>query len=103
MSRYVLKDTFQGHNFEWVLKLYPSHVPSAPDVTCTSCGGSCRPHFGMLDDPVPCYRCNNTGKIPDPSYKFDPPPPPELVEAIRKVWLDHWNKVENDKFELKMQ
>jgi hypothetical protein len=103
MTRFVLLDEYQGHKFEWELKLRPSHTPNPPKVTCTSCHGSCRPHFGMIDDPVDCWHCNNTGTIPDPNYKFDPPPPPELVEALRKVWKDHWNKVENEKFTLTMQ
>jgi hypothetical protein len=54
----------------------------------------------MIDDPEPCFFCNNTGKQVDPNYRWVPEPPKELVDALRKVWREHWNKIENDNFKL---
>lgn len=99
-ARYVIPGEHDGHKFEWDLSLGPMSSKPAPLVTCPECHGSCKPHFGMMDDPVNCFRCRNTGKVPDPSFIWNPEPPKELVDALRKVWKDHWNKIQNDNFTL---
>lgn len=81
----------------------PSSKPIPKDVPCPECGGRGRNvHFGVYDEPTDCWRCHNTGSVAG-HQDWDPPPPPELVEAIRKAWKDYWNKQENEKFELTMQ
>lgn len=103
-KRYIVEDEHNGHKFEWKLELKPASSPYPPQVTCTVCHGSGgRGHFKSLDDPEDCWRCNNTGTHADPSFVWDPEPPPELVARLRKLWKDYWNEQQNEKFELTMQ
>lgn len=102
-THYVISDEHEGFKFEWSLVLQPAFKKPAPMITCPTCNGyGGKRHFGMMDDPEDCWRCNNNGKIADPSFIWDPVPPKELVADLRKVWMDHWNKQKNDEFKLEM-
>lgn len=90
----------KGHKFNWVVSLRPDSYPiSTERMTCTQCGGRCRPYFGMIDDPEDCWHCNNTGTVLKP-IDWKPTPPPDLVEAIQKLVREYWNKQQNDNFKL---
>lgn len=95
-----IEGEYNGFKFNWEVTLRPDRKPISNErITCTSCGGRCRPHFGMIDDPEPCYFCNNTGTVIK-SIEFNPKPPQDLVDQLSKVITAYWNKQQNDKFEL---
>lgn len=100
MARYSIVDEHDGYKFEWMLKLYPDSTKPGPLVGCTVCLGRGRIEF---EDPDQCWRCKGSGQVVDPNWSWNPEPPKELVDAIRKVWKDYWNKQMNEKFELTSQ
>lgn len=102
MGKFALKDIHEGFEFEWAITIRPDRYPSPPLVLCYSCNGNClgRRIFGMLSDPVDCWRCHNTGKIPDPEFEWEPKPPQELVDRLRKVYVEYWNEQQNKDFKL---
>lgn len=98
--KYTISDEHEGHKFEWVYDLRPNSRKQGPLITCIQCRGSSGRHFGMIDEPTDCSRCNNTGKIIDPYFVWKPEPPKELLDGLMKVWRDYWNKQENESFVL---
>jgi hypothetical protein len=102
MTSYRILDSHKGYNFEWDLKILPFNQPYPPRINCPDCGGRGRTNMcmGSIDDPEDCYKCNKTGKIDDPSWVWKPSPPKELVDHMRKAWIEYWNKDQNDKFTL---
>lgn len=97
---YNIEDEYEGFKFSWNISMSPSRKPPAPKVVCYSCNGCCKPYFGMMDDPVNCFVCNNTGVVDDPQYVWKPPPPKELLEGLQSVVKEFWNKQQNDNFRL---
>lgn len=104
-KRYIIDDEHEGHKFEWVIKLYPSSEKPGPTVGCPECLGRGKYGGGLGsyddDDNRECWRCHGTGKIVDPNWEgWHPEPPKELIDGLRKVWREYWNKKMNDEFEL---
>lgn len=93
--RLLIEGEHEGHHFTWDLSLRPSSRKPAPQVRCDSC-----PPYNPYDDEKDCWRCHGTKLMDDPTFHWEPEPPPELVAALRKVWKEHWNKQQNEKFEL---
>ena len=101
--RYVIDDVHEGHRFEWVIELKPSHGPNPPQIDCPGSTGHPGRHWENTygnEDSRTCWRCHGSGKINDPNFKWEPKPPAELIRNLRKVWKDYWNKVQNDRFTL---
>jgi hypothetical protein len=103
-KRYIIDDVHEGHAFEWKLELTPSHGPNIPQVDCSEPSSGHRPGFhGGVDDydeSRPCWCCRGSGKMDDPKFRWKPEPPEELVKELRRVWREHWNKLQNERFKL---
>lgn len=101
--RYIIDDVHEGHTFEWKLELKPSHGPNPPQVDCPENKGHPGRRWEDMygeNDNRPCWRCGGCGKIADPKFKWEPKPPKELVDELRRVWREHWNKLQNERFNL---
>lgn len=94
MADYGIPDEHEGFHFKWTATITPERRPEPPFVTCNECLGRGSDEF---ED---CKKCDGTGKIRDPSFRWEPKPPEDLVEAMRKAWKEYWNKYQNDNFNL---
>jgi hypothetical protein len=74
-------------------------------IKCPECDGRGRWRLtgwgamGDDSDERTCDKCYGSGDKPNPAFVM-PAPPPILVEAIRKLVRDEWNKAQNTKFRL---
>lgn len=101
---YEITSEYEGMKVTWSLSLNPLFHGPERTITCPNCGGNCEGAllgFGVLDDPINCYRCNNTGKIIDQHFVNSARPPEELIKQLEKTWKEHWNLQQNQNFELK--
>lgn len=99
MSDYLIVDSHNGFQFNWTVVIKPDKYPYAPRVTCNHCLGR-----GYTEDynydRTDCWRCNGTGQVADPAWVWNPTPPKELVDRLRKVYIEYWNEVQNENFTL---
>lgn len=101
MTQYKLEDSHDGFAFYWDIVLKPDRHPPTPKVACPSCLGRGRAMLSNLDyDNDSSCRCNGTGRIEDPNFKWKPSPPDELVKRLQKVYMEYWNEQQNKEFKL---
>lgn len=97
---YEIKDSHEGFTFGWNITIRPNSYPVHPKVSCPCCLGRGR-NMGYDFDTIDCTRCNGSGEISDPTWEWKPKPPQELVDRLKKVYMEYWNEQQNKEFTLK--
>lgn len=79
-------------NKEWALKCYMDWVPAKDTEVCKDCGGKGTVGGGFkdMDGPRTCPTCFGRGSRNFHPKSKKPEIPLEVIEHMKKAWIDYW-------------